>query len=298
MSRFALFEQTHLLAVECGMAAIVLVHGIAQQYLGAEVLRGGLAHAVADGVALAGGRKVKTDEVDVAFYGNLFRRQGTKAVSEFPAAGELDAWESELLMQWWAQAALDDPQEVEPPDRRGTKAMTPTTVQRAIHILSRSRWLAAAGERFLLGVLRQARIYLHDDTVRNAAQQAVLDAIKPETRVVVGHSLGSVVAYEALFRRDHPTAVAFVTLGSPLGIPNLFFDRLRPPPQSGAGQWPTGVTDWTNICDKYDVVALVKDLAPLFARVVDHRVVNGWQAHHLGHYLTSAEVGRAIADGL
>jgi hypothetical protein len=62
------------------------------------------------------------------------------------------------------------------------------------------------------------------------------------------------------------------------------------------------VANWTNLCDRYDVVALRKRLAPLFVdgarTVTDIAVDNGWQAHAVEHHLTAVETGSAIADGL
>ena len=82
--------------------------------------------------------------------------------------------------------------------------------------------------------------------------------------MVIGHSLGSVVAYEYLCH-DRPASVELlVTLGSPLGIPNVVFDKLTPAPVGGAGAWPGMVAAWVNVADPDDIVALRKDLAPLF----------------------------------
>ena len=86
--------------------------------------------------------------------------------------------------------------------------------------------------------------------------------------------------------------MALVTLGCPLGIRNLIFERLRPPPEDGHGQFPAGAATWTNIADTGDVVALVKRLAPLFGgRVNDLLVNNGSKAHDISPYLTAAETG-------
>jgi len=86
--------------------------------------------------------------------------------------------------------------------------------------------------------------------------------------VVVAHSLGSVVAYEVLCSLPGSASLSFVSLGSPLGLPNLVFDRLQPAPRPvGAeprGYWPARVRAWNNIADAGDVVALVEDLRPLF----------------------------------
>jgi pimeloyl-ACP methyl ester carboxylesterase len=117
--------------------------------------------------------------------------------------------------------------------------------------------------------------------------------------VVVGHSLGSVIGYEALCASADRSVRALVTLGSPLGIRRLIFDRLRPSPVNGRGVWPGQVVNWTNIADQGDVVALVKSIGPLFNRhVVDLLVDNGAKAHDLRPYLTARETGRAIGAGL
>ena len=111
--------------------------------------------------------------------------------------------------------------------------------------MSGSRFFAAIGERALLGDLRQVRDYLHVPEIRRQAVALVAGAVEDDTRVLVGHSLGSVVAYEALCAHPEWPVRGLVTLGAPLGIPNLIFDRLQPAPLSRAeagsgprGRWP------------------------------------------------------------
>jgi len=138
-----------------------------------------------------------------------------------------------------------------------------------------------------------------DAELRAEIQACVRAAIGPDTRVVVGHSLGSVIAYEVLAASPVLDVRTLVTLGSPLGIPKVIFDRLTPQPANGAGAWPGGVRQWHNIADPGDVVALVKQLSPLFGgRVSDWLVYNGAKAHDAKPYLTAEETGRAIASGL
>jgi pimeloyl-ACP methyl ester carboxylesterase len=129
-------------------------------------------------------------------------------------------------------------------------------------------------------------------------------AVAADTRVVVGHSLGSVVAYEALCAHPEWPVRTLVTLGSPLGL-RLVFDRLRPPPTPGPepgvprGAWPGPVTAWTNLADSGDVVAVVEDLRPLFGPGVRQvRVHTGASAHDLRPYLTERLTGAAIAAGM
>ena len=54
-----------------------------------------------------------------------------------------------------------------------------------------------------------------------------------------------------------------------------------------------------NVADKHDVVALVKELRPLFgAAVGDLTVDNEARAHDVTPYLTARETGEALAAGL
>lgn len=289
------------------MAAIVVVHGIGKQYLGAHSLHGGIAPALLDGVRLAGGPPLTADDVEVAFYGHWFRSPSSASAKGEPAYNHRDVndpFEVELLVALWEEAARLEPGRVPSPDIGAgrNKAAVPRTVQRALHALSRSSFLAGMADRFLIGMLKQVRRYLTDDGVRDRVQKEIAACVVGDTRVLVGHSLGSVVAYEALCAHPDWPVTTLVTIGSPLGIPNLVFDRLRPPPQAGRGPWPGSVHDWTNLCDRRDIVALAKQLAPLFSdkgrAVTDVLVDNGWRAHAIERHLTAVETGNAVAAGL
>jgi hypothetical protein len=108
-----------------------------------------------------------------------------------------------------------------------------------------------------------------------------------------------VIAYEALAAHPEWPVRTLVTLGSPLGIRNLIFERLRPSPNHGVGVWPGSLERWVNIADAGDIIALNKRLSTLFGnRVADHLIHNGAQAHDIRPYLTSAETGLAVAAGL
>lgn len=273
------------------MAKIVLVHGIGHQYGGEASLAHVCVPALQDGMTRAGA--ATTTDVTCAFYGDLFRGAERVLGGEPPydASDVEPGFERDLLMAWWAEAARSDPG-VPAPDAR-TLARTPRSVQAALNALSGSTFFAGLAERLMVSNLRQVRRYLTEPELRRNIITRVLDRFGPDTAVVVGHSLGSVVAYEAL---GTGTPVdTLVTLGSPLGIRNLVFDRLVPAP----GGWPGSVRSWTNIADAGDVVALVKDLRPLFGEKVRNVLVdNGSRAHDMSRYLTTPAVGRAVADGL
>jgi hypothetical protein len=278
-----------------GMARVVVVHGIGQQYLGPRTMHAPVARAVVDGVTLAGG-SLSEEDVEVAFYGDWFRPGGQKGEPFYQASDVDDPLERDLLMAMWSAAAAQEPDVVPGPDVLAQKGSTPVSVQRALDALSRSKFFAGLADRFLIGVLKQVRRYLTEDSTREFVQSRVAATVRPETSVLIGHSLGSVVAYEALCAHPEWAIRSFVTLGSPLGIRNIVFDRLKPSPTDGQGVSPG--PQWTNIADRNDVVALVKELAPLFGKVVDEPVDNGWKAHALAAHLTAVQTGRAVAAGL
>ncbi|NEQ10307.1 MAG: hypothetical protein F6K37_31535, partial [Moorea sp. SIO4E2] len=110
---------------------------------------------------------------------------------------------------------------------------------------------------------------------------------------------GSVVCYEALCQHPEWSVEVFVTLGSPLGIKGLIFDRLEPSPVSNLGSWPGSVKQWINIADAGDIVALEKELNPLFDGLVEDKLIyNGSDAHNASNYFTASETGEAIKLGL
>jgi hypothetical protein len=279
------------------MARIVAVHGIANQYSGGHQLQRDWLPALQDGLCRAGATGIEAADLTCAFYGDLFR-PGGKALEPFYDASDLvDAWEQELLVAWWQEAARLDPM-VAGPDAGG-KGIGLSVVQAALDGLSQSSFFAGLAETALIGDLKQVRRYLREPEIRKAARQRVLEALGPDTRVVIGHSLGSVVAYEALCAAPEQPATTLITIGSPLGIRHLIFDQLEPAPQEGLGQWPAGLARWVNIASPDDIVALEKKLTSRFGPgVVDQLVENGAQAHDAKRYLCSREVGDAVAAGL
>jgi hypothetical protein len=286
------------------MAPVVCVHGIGQQVGGEDSLLKSWWPALADGLrrAQAGGL-VAQSEVAIAFYGDEFRAAGQMLAVGDPPYGAADVeegFERELLAAWWRSASETDVGVV-PPDAVDTLVATPGAGLRA---LSGSRFFANVALRAMVADLKQVRRYLLDRQARERIRGRVLSAIEPETRVIVAHSLGSVVAYEALCAMPEHDVRALVTLGSPLGIRHLVFDRLRPAPNGSGrfarGVWPGGgELQWTNLADAGDVVAVVKDLRPVFGdRVRSALVHNGAHAHDATSYLTDALCGAAIAAGL
>ncbi|MEW1793575.1 antibiotic ABC transporter ATP-binding protein [Streptomyces niveus] len=306
------------------MARVVFVHGVGKQYLSEDSLvrdivpelRGGVRLARAEAAARNGADDAVVvpapEDVAVAFYGDLFRPAGTRADDEnFQAADVESDLEFELLMAWWAEAARTDPQ-VPAPDESGTRGkvgwaaaqgLRLKTVRRALDALTGAQFLEGVRDRVLIGNLKQVARYLTDPDIRTRAQAAVAAHLTPDTRVVVAHSLGTVLAYEALCaaaaRGEKVNVQMLVTLGSPLGMRGVVLNRLHPAPVDGRAVWPRNLRAWTNIADTTDIVAVVREIAPAFGPAVDDLVVhNGTHMHDATRYLTAIETGRAVAAGL
>ena len=271
------------------MTRIVCVHGIGQGYEAAETLLATWAPALAGGVSNAGGR-LDPAEVSMAFYGSLFRPAGGKGAVTIPeyAPGDLEGdLEQALRAALYAAGA--------PAAGAGTKGAGARTIAGMLQVVAALPVFGGVAQHVVIWFLKQVSRYVREPAIRAAARQAVLDAIRPDTRILVGHSLGSIVAWETLCARPDLPVRTLLTLGSPLGVPALL-PLLDPPVVQRPGAWPGGVTRWVNIADARDVVALEKRLARVFGdRVEDLPVENGATMHDVKPYLTSREAGGVLA---
>lgn len=101
----------------------------------------------------------------------------------------------------------------------------------------------------------------------------------PGPVVVIGHSLGSIIAYDVL-REDASRDLdvpLFLTIGSPLAVTEIQ-DHVRRPLEV-----PAPVAAWRNVCDARDFVALDKTIRPEYAppdKCTDFLVINNSANHH------------------
>jgi hypothetical protein len=190
------------------LSKVVFVHGVGKQYLSEDSLARDVVPELQGGTRLAGGPVPSSDDVGVAFYGDLFRPRGTRAGAEPPYdEGDVDNdAEFALLMEWWAEAARTDPS-VPDPAATGTRGPVGWTASRALRLnavraaldaLTGAQYLRGVLDRALIGSLKQMTGYFSDEEIRRTAQDRLAARITPRTRVVVAHSLGSVIAYETL----------------------------------------------------------------------------------------------------
>jgi hypothetical protein len=315
------------------MAAVVFVHGIAQEQSAEDLQIGTWLPALAGGVRNAGNNELanriydngKPGDLDVrmAFYGNLF---STDTPLPEPITREqlettpLPEGTDEVLLQEFGQYLLESAAtsakskadrhiaagQLDIVSGKAGEAMGPRALLRPVmNGLSQLRWFTdpvmKVAAPTVWHALTQVTRYLSDDSIRSKAQQRVLDLIDDDTRLVIGHSLGSVVAYESMHNTDHPAAL--ITLGSPLGLKNVVYREGRL--QRWPAHVPEAATSWYNFAAEDDLVAARLDIAPYFPPApgkdvtpVSHIVDTGSKPHDITHYLTKPSCGQAVTYAL
>jgi hypothetical protein len=213
------------------MAGVLGVHGVGQQWRDEDSLASEWIPALRDGMRRAGCTEAQlpeTGDVRCVFYGDLFRLHGRALGVGDPwlTVADTTEFDQDLLLAWWREAAEADPRVIHPDAR--TLARAPDSIQPALRALSRSAFFSGLADRAVLFDLQQVRRYMTDPEVRQSVEQRVAARMTADTRVLIGHSLGSVVAYQTLCAHPEWPVRTLVTLGSPLGVRNLIFDRLTP----------------------------------------------------------------------
>jgi hypothetical protein len=259
-------------------ARVVLVHGIGS-HPRPDRTRANWIAALARGMELAGhtdlaeilhaGERV---DVKLAHYSSLYRPSGAQG----PGGNVPDDAEAALLRQLVAElvdrihdepTTAADQQVLDAVRAQLQFAGTPQGLGQASRVVLNAvttlfdlgplrragRWTSAA---IMAGDLRQVTRYLRRGepdsdgaTLDQRIRARVTDMLGPEVVAVLSHSLGSVVAYEALHEHGQPIPL-LVTFGSPLGMRTVVLPHLRPQPPTT----PSGLNRWINIWDKDDVI--------------------------------------------
>lgn len=250
------------------MTTIVAVHGAFHELWGPHQVAGRWVPAIRDGLGLIGAADIDPGDITIAFYGDVFR----------PAAG--DELTDPVLQGIAARTGLAD-------------AAAALVGEAGIEGL-----VKALGREQVNRTIAQLGRYFDDPAVRAEVRGRVAAAITADTRLVIAHSLGTVVTYEALAAMDGAARLDLVTIGSPLGHHTVIGADLEPGLVDGAGRWPAPVHRWTNVTSVGDPVADGHPVAAIFDGVVEERVDNGHRAHDPEPYLCASPTAAAIAAAL
>lgn len=153
--------------------------------------------------------------------------------------------------------------------------------------------------------------------IRDLLKQTLRPLLERQDDVLlIGHSLGSVIAYDTLWELTHQDGleakVDFLTLGSPMGM-HYIQRRLLGMNGSREKSYPGLIRHWINISAEGDVTALNQDLKESFRPMLEsglvesiedhcHGIYNyfrsdeGLNCHRSYGYFVSPAVGSIIAD--
>lgn len=144
----------------------------------------------------------------------------------------------------------------------------------------------------------RATNYLRDGRIRALVLNRILDRLPDQgTVVIVGHSLGSVIAAD-LVRRvpEGLDIIGMVTIGSPLANSDFHVSGLL----SALRQPPTNLAWWVNLWNPFDPVTTGRGVSSAFPYVLDLRLPArlGLDVHDASTYLSSPVVAEAIGYAL
>lgn len=225
-------------------------------------------------------------ELPVVYYADLYSAGGVAQ-----GISQLDP-RSQALLREWAQTVF--PSAAQGPVEYWIGQLAAAISERLDRV---PPWLV---ERLMLTGARDASDYFSQPLLHRAIQLRLAEAIvDTRPRVLIAHSLGSVVAWETLTAHPELQVELLVTLGSPLGTPGVILPRLEPQPVIGLTR-PPGVGRWVNVYHPGDLVAAVGSLRPSFPEVDDEFQIDVEMkdCHHARSYLRStvvADVVRGVA---
>lgn len=245
------------------MAKIVMVHGAFNELWGPHELKSRWLPALRDGL-WHHGVTVDDHDVEVCFYGDLFRRApGTRAEEQLEASR---AGVAEMLSNLAGGGSL----------AMLGQAASDAAFDRTVDMVT---------------------IMMTQPDLRARMRARIEPLVDDDTRVLIAHSLGTVLSYMGLCNHPRWRVHTFVTMGSPLASP-MMRDMLDPKPVDGVGVWPGNIERWVNVRATGDKAAAVP-MADLFgSRVEDVEVDNGHRHHDPEPYLNSIATGAAVAAAL
>ncbi|MGW3122002.1 hypothetical protein ACWDBW_33510 [Streptomyces sp. NPDC001107] len=285
------------------MTHVVGVHGIRQSRASKRQLTDDWSGALNGGLGELDMPDLPVDALELPYWTGLLERGANHLGPEedrFDAAAPLSEEEVDFVA-----AALEEVVRQEDLDRiqqlelqtLGLPQLWPPRLTRLV--MAYDLRFPRGGGKLLVSAMREVRFYLHEPDLAARVRALVAEAFGASTSVVIGHSLGSVIAYDLLRRGeiapDRTAAVrTLVTCGSPLTIPSV---RRGLNIADGAPLKLPGGIAWVNVFDPGDFITGGRGLSTLSPDVTDAEVNNGiGDPHSALRYLRSSPIARVIAD--
>lgn len=272
------------------MADIVAIHGIFMNRSSRTSMEESWRTAMVSGLRNVRSPHAESLSVECAFYGHEYNDGKAYNEPEYAAIDLLPGFETELVLA--IGAALDEGAD----SGDEAKLYLPGAVQRVLAAIERSN-LFDGRDSFLISFVKQVSRYLSDPEFRARVHREMTAAMAQSPRLVIGHSLGSIIAYEWLRENEPAQPPALVSIGSPLGLEAI---RRWLRASGGPPGWPAHVRSWTNIAARHDAVAMVKQLAPLYSpdiRDLPCDTPRG-SVHAALSYLVNVQTARAVDKAL
>jgi hypothetical protein len=240
------------------------------------------------------GRVPGPEQITVLDLAEAANRPPDGAASAREVSEEAARLATEVLRWWWNAATRIGQVEGQP-----AEDVTVFDVDSAVRELGASPYFGGSPELPLLEARMLGR-YLTDQKFRHEARDRTQSVIGPAARVVVGHGLGALVAYEALCALGDAASVTLVTLSAPMCGSDEVFNRLEPAPRSGQGHWPASVRRWFNIVADSDPTAMAApQLTDRFGPGIEDEIIEIRSGSgDIYPYLLDRATGRAVAAGL
>ncbi|HEY3515477.1 MAG TPA: alpha/beta hydrolase [Gammaproteobacteria bacterium] len=286
---------------------VLMIHGIAQGGKVAADLKKTWVDTLKEGFAAARKPWPANVDFDFPYYGDELDRFVKQAalptaadvVAKGPGQnGDYERFLQSALSQIEANAAIPEPEiraSLDPMAPQDKGIQNWGWVQAIARTID-GRWTGAVDytiERYL----REVFLYVSRPAVESRINAIVEAMITAEPTIVVGHSLGSVVAYKVIVNNAARLSLKkLITVGSPLGLKAISSKLGRP-------RNPAGKDGWYNAFDDRDIVALNPldaEYFPADPSVVNYdRVRNKTDNRHgIIGYLNDREVATKIAAAI
>ena len=286
---------------------LLLVHGIAQGGKNASDLQDTWTQTLQNGFKAAGIPYPSSLAVDFPYYGDALDARVARSKLPMPkeitpkgdaAVSPYEEFLRSSLREIQANAGISDDEVAAEagPIPATEKGIQNWRLTQAIARLIDKRFTDFASH-MIDNFLRDVYLYISDRNASREINAIVTAKLTDEPTVVVGHSLGTVVAYKVLLEQGAKIKLRrYITVGSPLGIRTISS-------QLGVLKYPPADLEWYNAYDERDIVALNPLKDPWFktdpAIINYNRIRNVTDNRHgIVGYLNDATVARFVAEAL